>query len=163
MHESILGKDYPLYVENIDECVDKIIDFFNNKSKYHDMKENLSLLVEKFSPDNVYKNILPALETYLKKKLRLLITGHDLKFIKDLYPYFEKEYQLTIQQYDEYMNMNIKESQNFLMKNDIIWCEWLLLNAEWYSRNIFPHQKIYIRAHRFELNRKYGFNQKEAA
>lgn len=160
IHENILGTEYPLYVESIDDCVDKIIDFFNNKSKYQNVKENLSSLVTKFSPDNIYKNIFSALEAYPKKKLRLLITGHDLKFIKDLYPYLEENYDLTIQQYDEYMDINIKESEKLLLKTDIVWCEWLLLNAEWYSKNILPHQKIYIRAHRFELNRKYGFNVK---
>ena len=28
MHESVLGKEYPLYVESTEECAEKILDFF---------------------------------------------------------------------------------------------------------------------------------------
>lgn len=155
-HESILGKDYPLYVENVDECVNKILDFFNNKEKYKTLNNKISENVKKYLPEEVYKNVLTAIDKYEKKKLRLLITGHDLKFIKDLYPYFENEYELNIQNYEEYESMNIEESKKLLRKTDIVWCEWMLFNARWYSIHKFPHQKLFIRAHRFELAKKYG-------
>lgn len=158
MHENVLGNDYPLYVETTEECVDKILDFFNNKEKYQSwLNGKLQMCVECFKPENVYENVKRAIDAFPKKQLRLLITGHDLKFIKELYPYFEKEYDLTIQNYDEYMNLNESESKKLLMCTDIIWCEWLLLNAQWYSSHKFPHQKLFIRAHRFEIEKKYGY------
>ena len=158
MHEDVLGKDYPLYVESTQECVNKIYDFFEHKEKYEQwLKGKLQKCVERFKPENVYKNILEAINTFPKKKLRVLITGHDLKFIKELYQKFEQEYELKIQQYDEYMNLNESESKELLKHTDIIWCEWLLLNAQWYSSHKFPHQKLYIRAHRFEIEKNYGY------
>lgn len=161
MHEEVLGKDYPLYVESTEECVDKIYDFFYQKEKYEQwLNGKLKKCVEKFKPENVYTNIKSAIDTFPKKKLRLLITGHDLKFIKALYPKFEEKYELTIQQYEEYMNLNESESKKLLQHIDIIWCEWLLLNAQWYSSHKFPHQKLYIRAHRFEIEKKYGYKIK---
>lgn len=156
MHEDVLGKDYPLFVESVDECVEKILTFFNNKEKYSNLAQNLGKCVERFSTDNVYKNVKSALDVFPKKKMRLLISGHDLKFIKTLYPYFEKEYELTVQEYPEYTNLDITESKALLEKTDIVWCEWLLLNAQWYSNHIFAHQKLFIRAHRFELAKNYG-------
>lgn len=161
MHEDVLGKEYPLYVESTEECVDKIYDFFHHKEKYEQwLNGKLQKCVERFKPENVYKNVQAAIDTFPKKKLRMLITGHDLKFIKELYPRFEEEYELTIQQYEEYMNLNESESKRLLQHTDIIWCEWLLLNAQWYSCHKFPHQKLYIRAHRFEIEKKYGYHVK---
>lgn len=156
MHEDVLGKDYPLFVENVDECVEKILTFFNNKEKYSKLEQNLEKCVERFSTENVYKNVLSALEKYPKKKMRILITGHDLKFIKSLFPSFEKEYELIVQEYPEYTNLDVTQSKELLDKVDIIWCEWLLLNARWYSNHVYAHQKLYIRAHRFELAKNYG-------
>lgn len=161
MHEDVLGTDYPLYVESVDECVEKIFDFFNHKEKYNEwLNGKLQKCVERFKPEKVYENVKQALELFPKKKLRLLITGHDLKFIKELFPKFEEQYDLTVQHYEEYMNLNEGEAKNLLQNTDIIWCEWLLLNAQWYSQHKFPHQKLYIRAHRFEIERKYGYKVK---
>lgn len=161
MHSDVLGEDYPLYVENTQECIDKIFEFFNNKDKYQPWLDGkLQQCVERFKPENVYKNVQRAIDAFPRKQLRLLITGHDLKFIKELYPYFEKEYDLTIQGYDEYMNLNEGKSKELLKHMDIIWCEWLLLNSQWYSAHKFPHQKLFIRAHRFEIEKQYGYKVK---
>lgn len=157
MHEDVLGKDYPLFVENVDECVEKILTFFNNKEKYENLSQNLENCVERFSTQNVYKSVVSALDVFPKKKMRLLVSGHDLKFLKQLFPYFEKEFDLTIQEYPEYTNLDVTQSKQLLEKNDIIWCEWLLLNANWYSNHIYSHQRLFIRAHRFELEKPYGF------
>lgn len=157
MHEDVLGKDYPLFVDSIKDCVDKILTFFNNKEKYGKLSKNLEKCVERFSTDNVYKSVVSALDVFPKKKMRLLISGHDLKFIKPLFPYFEKNYELTIQEYPEYTNLDEKEANKLLEKNDIIWCEWMLLNASWYSNHLYSHQRLFIRAHRFEMDKKYGF------
>lgn len=156
MHSNLLGEDYPLYVESKEECITKILDFFSNTERYEKLKKELKTRVERYKPENIYKNIIEALDFYPKKKMRLLITGHDLKFIKDLYPYFEKEYDLTVQEYKEYTDLNISESKELLKRIDIIWCEWLLYNAEWYTIHKYPYQKIFIRAHRFELARPYA-------
>src|SRR5699024_733667 len=66
-------------------------------------------------------------------------------------------FELTVQSYPEYTNLNTSESKKLLEKADIIWCEWLLLNAQWYSNHLYAHQKLFIRAHRFEIEKKYGF------
>ena len=156
MHEDVLGKDYPLFVESVDDCVEKILTFFNNKEKYSKLSQNLEKCVERFSTENVYKSVVSALDVFPKKKMRLLISGHDLKFIKPLFPYFEKEFDLTVQEIEEYTNLDVTQSKALLEKTDIVWCEWLLLNARWYSNHVYAHQKLFIRAHRFEISKNYG-------
>ncbi|MBR7133813.1 MAG: glycosyltransferase [Clostridia bacterium] len=156
MHSEVLGEDYPLYVESVEDCVNAILDYFGNTEKYSNFAEVLAAKVEKFSPESIYKNVRKALEHFPSKKMRLLISGHDLKFIKALFPYFEKHFELTVQKYPEYTHLNISESKKLLKKTDIVWCEWLLLNAEWYSANILSFQKLFIRAHKFEIAKNYG-------
>lgn len=156
MHTDVLGEDYPLYAESVDECVEKILKFFSGSSEFDSFSEKLAQKVERFSPEHVYTNVSKALEEYPSKKMRLLITGHDLKFIKQLFGYFEQDFDLTVQEYAEYNLLDVVESKKLLQKQDIIWCEWLLYNAEWYSRHLYSFQKLYIRAHRFELRKYYG-------
>ena len=156
MHTDVLGEDYPLYAQSVDECVERILEFFSSDTDRAAFSAGLAAKVERFSPENVYKHISAALDAFPSKKMRLLITGHDLKFIKQLFPYFEKEFELTVQQYPEYNLLDVVESKKLLKKQDIIWCEWLLYNAEWYSMHLYSFQKLYIRAHRFELKRYYG-------
>ena len=100
--------------------------------------------------------MVSALDVFPKKKMRLLISGHDLKFIKPLFPYFEKEFDLTVQEIEEYTNLDVTQSKALLEKTDIVWCEWLLLNARWYSNHVYAHQKLFIRAPRFEISKNYG-------
>ena len=149
VYKSVLGEGYQLYAENVDECVEKIVSALNGNLEYTQIN------VEQYSPENIYENIKKVIYNYPMKKVRLLISGHDLKFIKPLIPYFEKEYEVTVQELVEYWDLDFQKSKELLQKADIVWCEWLLLNAQWYSNNVYPHQKLFIRAHRFELYRKY--------
>ncbi|WP_347473324.1 glycosyltransferase [Acinetobacter thermotolerans] len=88
-------------------------------------------------------------------KPKLLICGYDLKFIKPALPFLEKYYVVNVDEWSGHESHNVEKSQEFLKWADIIWCEWLLGNAVWYSKNKLPHQKLFIRLHRFELTTKY--------
>ncbi len=156
MHTAVLGEDYPLYVESVEECADKILRFFGNPPEFEEKARSLPERVKSFTPENIYKNILPALNIYPDKKARLLVTGHDLKFIKPLFPYFEKEFELTVQEYDEYAKLDTAKAEKLIKKQDIIFCEWLLYGAQWYSRHLLSFQKLIIRAHKFEISKNYG-------
>jgi len=157
IHSELLGENYPLYIDSVDEAVEKIIDIFSCDDKYLKTQQIVAEQFKNYDINKIYENIKPAIYSYPMKKLRLLLSGHDLKFIKNLFPYFEKEYDFKIQELSNYMYLNFKESEKLLRHADIIWCEWLLLSAKWYSQNKYPHQKLFIRAHRFEKDRKYGY------
>ena len=158
MHETILGKDYPLFVETEEECFEKILRAFHDPVVWENAKRCLAGAAEMFSTDRIYGNVLEALELYPEKKERLLVSGHDLKFLRPLFPYFESEYILKVQELEEYMEFRPKEAETCLKEADIVWCEWLLTSAQWYSQHLYPHQSLFIRAHRFEVMRRYGSN-----
>jgi glycosyltransferase involved in cell wall biosynthesis len=39
---------------------------------------------------------------------------------------------------------------------DFIFCEWLVDNSVWYTKRKLAHQRLLIRAHKYELTRDYG-------
>lgn len=89
-------------------------------------------------------------------KPRLLIAGHDLKFIKIAVPYLEKYYQVKLDEWTGHDSHDLEKSKELLKWAEIIFCEWLLGNAVWYSKNKKPTQKLIIRMHRFEITRDFG-------
>ncbi len=157
MYENLFGKDYPLFIDNTEEAAEKIVELFNNRKLYKDLEKISSDVAKKFEVEKIYDEIKDVIYSYGQKKLRILVTGHDLKFIDKLFPYIESKYELIVQNPIDYMILNTKESRKLLKSTDIIWCEWMLLNSEWYSNNKLPHQKLFIRAHRFEIEKKYGY------
>lgn len=158
MHEAILGEDYPLFVESEEECSKKILAAFRDPEVWKRAEVCLSRAAERFSVKYIYENVKKALQVYPEKTMRLLVSGHDLKFLKPIFPYFESAFTLEIQELDEYMEFSQKEAAKYVKRADIIWCEWLLTAAQWYSHHVYPHQSLFIRAHRFEVSRRYGDN-----
>lgn len=90
-------------------------------------------------------------------KRRLLINGYDLKFILPLVKYFEKDYIVKVDEWTGHNMHKEAESKKLAQWADIIWCEWLLGNAVYYTKMKNKNQRLVIRAHRFELWREFGF------
>jgi glycosyltransferase involved in cell wall biosynthesis len=105
--------------------------------------------------DELYKGILSGdYKEYLKvAKRRLLICGYDLKFVSPLVPYLSKEYEVQVDEWLGHNAHNKKQSESSAEWADIIWCEWLLGNAVFYSKWKNKDQRLIIRAHGFEVER----------
>ncbi|MFI3210945.1 MAG: glycosyltransferase [Peptostreptococcaceae bacterium] len=146
------------------------------KYKYEDLEPEIFIRFSKFIISNQeylngkvvlskrYEEIYKSLEkgdykTFIDStKRRIVIAGYDLKFILPIIPYIDKKYNVRV---DEWKGHNIhdkKQSKECLDWGDIIWCEWLLGNSVWYSKNIYNYQKLIIRAHRFEIDREFGYD-----
>lgn len=89
-------------------------------------------------------------------KKRLLVTGYDLKFIKPVFKYLKEDYNIKIDEWVDTCTHDEQKSKELLNWTDFIFCEWLLGNSVWYSKKKMGHQKLIIRAHKFELSRDYG-------
>lgn len=157
MHERILGADYPLYVKSQEECTAKALLALKDKEIYERAREMTQKAGDLFAPRRIYESIRDALALYPKKRLRLLVCGHDLKFLKPLFPYFREAYELEVYEQEEYMEFQAKQAERPKERADIIWCEWLLTAAKWFCGHAFPHQSVFVRAHRFEVMRDYGY------
>lgn len=91
------------------------------------------------------------------RKLRLLIAGYDLKFILPVIAYLKSEYEIRVDEWTGHNAHDGLRSKDCAAWADIIWCEWLLGNAVYYSKIKNASQWLVIRAHRFELTREFGF------
>lgn len=87
---------------------------------------------------------------------RLLIAGHDLKFITGVLDRLEPFYDISLDIWPGHDQHDEAASRAALEKAELIWCEWLLGNAVWYARHCRPDQIIIARMHRFELGREFG-------
>ena len=87
---------------------------------------------------------------------RLLIAGHDLKFIRDAVPALEEHFEIRFDEWKGHELHDEKQSKELLGWAEYIWCEWLLKNAEWYAEHKRPEQRLVVRMHRMELGRSYG-------
>lgn len=131
--------------------------------------DDFSLFVKKYWP--IFKNfkyserineILLSVKSgtytsFLKlAKPRLLIAGHDLKFIEDAVPELSEFFNIRFDKWQGHATNDEKQSRACLEWAEYIWCEWLLGNAEWYAKHKKPHQRLVIRMHRMELSRNHG-------
>jgi glycosyltransferase involved in cell wall biosynthesis len=93
-------------------------------------------------------------------KPRVLISGFDFKFINELLDNIKSDYNLKLDKWDGHTEKKwkINNNDNKILKEnldwaDIIFCEWMLGNAVFYSNHKRNYQKLFIRCHRFELTR----------
>ncbi len=92
-----------------------------------------------------------------RKKI-ILFNGHDFRFIQPIINHFSShtQYEILLDDHPGHIIVNTERSTELLNKSDIIFCEWCLGNAEWYSINKKPNQILIIRLHHQELNLEYS-------
>lgn len=136
-----------------EKCFKKLSDFVNEIEIHTKGAMNLS---ERYN--DLYEAILSGnYNEFLKQsKRRILINGYDLKFILPVVPYLEKYYEIKVDEWTGHDSHDENKSKELLNWADIIWCEWLLGNAVYYSNRKNKNQRLIIRCHRFELNRDFG-------
>lgn len=93
----------------------------------------------------------------MKEKKRILFNGHDFKFLVPVIEYFQShnDYKISIDKHVDHVITDAQKSKKLLQNADLIFCEWALGNAEWYSANKRSGQKLIIRLHRQEINLNY--------
>ena len=83
-----------------------------------------------------------------KGKPHLLISGFDLKFIEPAVKYLEKYYEIKV---DPWKYREAEDLKDLMDWADIIFCEWLEYYVETYSNNLRDDQKLFVRAHKYEI------------
>lgn len=93
--------------------------------------------------------------------MKLLVAGHDLKFIQFYLDYLNderKDIEVKIDKWESHTSHNQKISFELLDWADVIFCEWGLGNSIFYSNNKRKHQRLIVRIHRQELETNYLFD-----
>lgn len=91
-------------------------------------------------------------------RIRLVLAGHDLKFMNDILPELKKRFHVRIDKWTGHTTHDEAQSRELLEWADYIWVEWLLGAAVWYSKNVLSRHRLVIRAHRSEMTVDYGLD-----
>ncbi|WP_405216959.1 glycosyltransferase [Agrococcus sp. Ld7] len=87
---------------------------------------------------------------------RILFAGHDLKFARALIQLLEDAgHEVLIDRWQGHNQHDEAESERLLARADVVFAEWGLGNAVWYSEHLLPHQRMLVRVHLQELQLPY--------
>ncbi len=94
-----------------------------------------------------------------RDRKNILIAGHDLKFAGAVMEALTADgHIVSVDQWLGHNQHDEERSKELLAKADIVFCEWTLGNAVWYSNNLLPHQRLITRFHSQELFTPYTRN-----
>lgn len=154
LHEELLGVDYPLFANNAEEFSNKLLKVFENPEIAQVAAQALTQLARRHTFSQRVEEIkawlkeAPKVES-VKKKLRVLVAGHDLKFFTLLQDALERsgEFEFFIDVWAGHDKHDERKSRELLECADVIFCEWCLGNLKWYSHNKKPNQRLVARFH----------------
>lgn len=151
INESLLGADYPYFVEKISD-LDQIM---KNINKDNLRKIDLSSKLNPHLISTIASEILiPLLDNnYLStERKRVVIAGTDLKFIGHFESYLKKQGCIVKRDHWKWGEPEFIQRTKLLNNwGEFIWCEWNLANAVWYSNNKRANQKLVSRLHLQEV------------
>ena len=160
INERLCGNEYPYFIDTGSEIFEQtfeIIEKINSKPPQPDV---LKQLVAEYTIPEIgkkyFSGLIKSIEADFKsKRKRVVLNGHDLKFISEF------ESNLKKQGHDVRRDIwgwgdakSIIRSKQLAKWGEVIISEWGLSNAVWYSENISTNQTHYIRVHLQEIKEK---------
>ncbi|WP_294956951.1 glycosyltransferase [Sulfurovum sp.] len=155
----LLTPEYPLFVNTYDRLVPTIQKIASQPELLKKASELVYEASKQFSFSTVRKTyispLIDPLSSREKSKI-ILFAGHDLKFVDKLMEEFAQNgYRVLTDKWQSHNKHNEEKSRELLKRADIIFCEWALGNAVWYSQHKLPFQKLFVRFHRQEIETDY--------
>jgi glycosyltransferase involved in cell wall biosynthesis len=164
MHESLLGYDYPLFANSLEEAEQALRAALENDERYARASRTCLAASKSYTYPAVFDRIRPYLDRAVplhvavgEQPLRLLVAGHDMKFFTAIEEHFKALDGVAVEE-DRWKGVlahDEKTSKDLLSRADVIVCEWCAGNAVWYSNHVAPDQRLIIRFHRFEFDTPY--------
>jgi glycosyltransferase involved in cell wall biosynthesis len=139
-------------ISELSQVINKIAPIHQQKHSARDY------VIKNFSADVVIEKIDEIYEGLLSnnKNNKLILSYiNSFNFIDELTQMLRKDYRVEV---DEWGGNDEGARRRLIESADIIFCEWCAENAVWYSKNKKPHQKLFIRLHRYELYTTHFFN-----
>lgn len=168
-YEALLGADYPYFASEMGGVVAAARSVVADPELHERMRERCIRLARDFSFARAGERLRAALRlgrnvpTGAEPPPTVLIATHDPKFIRAALDRLSEDgrYRIVHDRWRSTTTHDPAQSEALLRQADIIFCEWCVGQAAWYSSRKLPHQKLYIRLHRFEAFR--GFPAEVAA
>lgn len=90
---------------------------------------------------------------------RILVTGHDLKFIRPLIEDLARDeaFEVRADEHADHAMTDDRAALDALPWADAVFCEWAMGNAVWFSRRKRPGQRLVVRLHLQEVQARLPF------
>lgn len=154
INQSVFGKDYPLFANSKEDAIKILRNVLSDISSLGRIRTRVQQVTKPYTFSYIATHHISPLcagVEHTEKKPTLGIVGHDLKFLLPITKKLSLDFDISENNWWGHKNHDVKFSEDFLLKNDVIFCEWFLGNAVWYSKNKKPNQKLIVRFHRQEL------------
>lgn len=153
----LLGDNYPFFIKEAHQ----VHELLKSKVEYGDtnLRDEMST---KYSFDSVASSIKSFFKSYPTISQNVLFAGNDFKFIYPLISHLKKAGTPVLIDPWAWGECNdLDASKQKKDWADIIFCEWGLANAAWYSNNNEDQKPLFIRIHAQEVRpkaRKFATN-----
>jgi glycosyltransferase involved in cell wall biosynthesis len=174
MHEELLGRDYPLFCNTREEVLDCVRRAFSDQDVYQEAARRTWEASQRFTFARTAERLAPLLEAAPSEpgqslpapvsservshgRLRLLVAGHDLKFVRPILKELEdtNRFEVRVDQWAGHSLHDEAESQKLAQWAEVVVAEWCLGNAVWYSHHLRGRTPLVVRLHRVEVGTKY--------
>jgi glycosyltransferase involved in cell wall biosynthesis len=163
MHEELFGLDYPLLVDSYGDISRVVRAVADNPELLDHLVDRVTAVARQHS----YSSVAGSLDRVIRSDssqgdeprldgVKVAIASHDLKFAGMLID------ELTTAgaelRYDHWRGGRRHDeahSRDLIEWADVVFAEWCLANAAWYSENRRASQKLLIRFHRTEINTEW--------
>jgi glycosyltransferase involved in cell wall biosynthesis len=164
LYEELLGADYPLFASGGDDALAALKLVWEDPAVRELAADRCQKASEAFTFERVAGNLEPYLSSAAPSirlsagegPRHLVIAGHDFKFLSGV-P--DRAVALGAEVREDrwtgHTKHDVPASDELLRWADIVFCEWCLGNAVWYSQNVRDDQRLAIRFHRVERTTDY--------
>ncbi|MDD3266917.1 MAG: glycosyltransferase [Burkholderiales bacterium] len=153
INKDLLGDEYQYFIKNVDD-LDGIFELTQSETFY----KTVQSIISDFSFDYRVSSCRDFINDVYSKSM--VIAGDDLKFIEHYISYLKAcGYPIYKDAWSWGNPENESRSKELYKKADIIFCEWGLANAVWYSKNNTELKPLFVRIHAQEVReraRKFG-------
>lgn len=160
VHEAVLGRDYPLFATSLNDAEALVELLWSDAARHRQAARAAREASASFTFPRVRERyVVPLLRRAHvtgPRRETILIAGHDLRFIRGLREWFERDgYEVLVDTWRSHTAHDETRSRELLGRADVVVSEWCLGNAVWLSHNVRPNQRLVIRLHLQERDTPY--------
>ncbi len=160
INERICGGDYPYFIDTNKEIFNQTFEIIDMVKSNLIQTKDLTKLVSNYSITKIgekyFSKLIKSIEhDFTTERKRIVLNGHDLKFIAEFESMLKKQgHDVRRDLWEWGEPKSIIRSKELARWGEIIFSEWGLSNAVWYSQNITSEQSHFVRIHLQEINER---------
>lgn len=158
LHERLFGGDYPLFVDHLDDLEAVLETALHDEDVWRFARDTAHRVAGDYTLPRVRERLEPVLRAarpqggHRVRRRRVVVAGHDLKFSLALSDVLRRAgAEVRQDPWTGHTGHDQRRSRELLEWADVLWAEWALGNAVWYSTNRRDDQRMIVRLHLQEL------------